>query len=54
MLRAALITYGLGAVVLVPSLWLLFRVFKADLPGAVEVATPGASGDVGQDRAAPG
>ena len=38
MLRAALVTYGLGAIVLVPSLWLLFRVFKADLPGAVEVA----------------
>jgi cytochrome bd ubiquinol oxidase subunit II len=54
MLRAALITYGLGAVILVPSLWLLFRVFKADLPGAVEVATPGAGGEVGPDRNATG
>lgn len=37
MLRAALITFGLGALVLVPSLILLFRVFKADLPGGLEV-----------------
>lgn len=49
MLRAALITYGLGAVVLVPSLWLLFRVFKADLPGAVEVATVHGGGEVERD-----
>jgi cytochrome d ubiquinol oxidase subunit II len=50
MMRAALVTYGVGAVILIPSLWLLFRVFKADLPGAVEVAHAGA----GEDRAATG
>ncbi len=48
MLRAALITYGIGAVILIPSLWLLFRVFKANLPGAVEVA-PGRGGEVPHD-----
>ncbi|MFT4040846.1 MAG: cytochrome d ubiquinol oxidase subunit II [Thermomicrobiales bacterium] len=37
MLRAALITFGIGSLVLVPSLALLFRVFKADLPGGLEV-----------------
>jgi cytochrome d ubiquinol oxidase subunit II len=37
MLRATLVIYGLGALILVPSFWLLFKVFKADLPGAVEV-----------------
>jgi cytochrome d ubiquinol oxidase subunit II len=37
MLRAALVVFGLGALVLIPSLWFLFRVFKADLPGVVEV-----------------
>jgi cytochrome d ubiquinol oxidase subunit II len=49
MLRAALITYGIGAVILVPSLWLLFRVFKADLPGAVEVA-PASGGGPGEQN----
>ncbi len=36
MMRAALIVFGLGAIFLLPSLWFLFRVFKADLPGAAE------------------
>jgi cytochrome d ubiquinol oxidase subunit II len=54
MLRAALITYGLGAVILVPSLWLLFRVFKADLPGAVEVVPASGGGPGEQDRDATG
>ena len=36
MMRAALIVFGIGALFLVPSLWFLFRVFKADLPGEVE------------------
>ena len=54
MLRAALATYGLGAIILIPSLWLLFKVFKADLPGAVEVA-PRSSGDgIAPDRDASG
>jgi cytochrome bd ubiquinol oxidase subunit II len=38
MMRAALVVFGIGALFLLPSLWYLFRVFKADLPGAVEVA----------------
>ncbi len=54
MLRAALITYGLGALVLIPSLWLLFRIFKADLPGAVEVAPVRGDGSVELDRDATG
>ena len=37
MMRAALVTFGIGALFLIPSLWFLYRVFKADLPGAVEV-----------------
>ena len=37
MMRAALIVFGLGALFLVPSLWFLFTVFKADLPGVTEV-----------------
>jgi cytochrome d ubiquinol oxidase subunit II len=43
MMRAALIVFAIGAMFLVPSLWFLFTVFKADLPGAVDVG-PGASG----------
>jgi cytochrome bd ubiquinol oxidase subunit II len=39
-LRALLIVLGLGSVVLVPSLWLLFAVFKGDNP-AVEPAQTG-------------
>jgi cytochrome d ubiquinol oxidase subunit II len=42
MMRAALVVLGIGALFLLPSLWFLFRVFKAELPGAVDVA-PGAS-----------
>ena len=49
MMRAALITYGIGAVILAPSLWLLFRVFKVNLPGAVEVAPEGSAGESSQD-----
>lgn len=42
MQRAALIVFGLGALFLIPSLWLLFRVFKSDLPGiAHETGDPG-------------
>ena len=37
MMRAALVVFGIGALFLIPSLWVLFKVFKADLPGAVEV-----------------
>jgi cytochrome d ubiquinol oxidase subunit II len=37
MMRAALIVFGLGALFLLPTHWFLFRVFKAGLPGAVEV-----------------
>lgn len=37
MMRAALVVFGIGAFFLLPSLWLLFRVFKGDLPGAVDV-----------------
>jgi cytochrome d ubiquinol oxidase subunit II len=37
MMRASLVVFGLGALVLLPSLWFLFHVFKADLPGVVEV-----------------
>lgn len=37
MMRASLVVFGLGALVLLPSLWFLFHVFKADLPGAVDV-----------------
>ena len=37
MMRAALIVFGIGALFLIPSLWFLYRVFKADLPGAVGV-----------------
>ncbi len=37
MMRAALVVFGIGALFLIPSLWFLFRVFKADLPGAVDV-----------------
>ena len=54
MMRAALITYGVGAIILIPSLWLLFRVFKADLPGAVEVAPANAGGPGEQNRDATG
>lgn len=43
MMRAALIVFGIGALFLLPSLWLLFRVFKADLPGVAEVGQ-GAAG----------
>ena len=50
MMRAALVTYGLGAIVLIPSLWLLFKVFKADLPGAVEVSPATDGGSVAEDR----
>jgi cytochrome d ubiquinol oxidase subunit II len=41
MMRAALVVLGIGALFLTPSLWLLYRVFKADLPGAVDVETRG-------------
>ncbi|MGH2617875.1 MAG: cytochrome d ubiquinol oxidase subunit II [Thermomicrobiales bacterium] len=37
MLRAALVVFGIGALFLLPSLWFLYRVFKAELPGAVAV-----------------
>lgn len=37
MQRAALIVFAVGALFLIPSLWFLYRVFKTDLPGAVEV-----------------
>jgi cytochrome bd ubiquinol oxidase subunit II len=37
MMRAALIVFAIGALFLIPSLWFLYRVFKADLPGAVDV-----------------
>jgi cytochrome d ubiquinol oxidase subunit II len=37
MMRAALIVFGIGALFLLPSLWLLFTVFKANLPGVAEV-----------------
>jgi hypothetical protein len=37
MMRAALVVFGIGALFLIPSLWFLFKVFKADLPGAVDV-----------------
>ena len=37
MMRAALVTFGIGAFFLLPSLWFLYRVFKAELPGAVDV-----------------
>ncbi len=47
MMRAALVTFGIGAFFLAPSLWLLFRVFKADLPGAVDVGY-GSSGREGR------
>jgi cytochrome d ubiquinol oxidase subunit II len=33
MMRAALITFAIGAIFLVPSLWFLYTVFKGDLPG---------------------
>jgi cytochrome d ubiquinol oxidase subunit II len=36
MMRAALIVFFVGALFLAPSLWFLYRVFKADLPGEVE------------------
>ncbi|MFN8591057.1 MAG: cytochrome d ubiquinol oxidase subunit II [Thermomicrobiales bacterium] len=39
MQRAALIVFGLGAVLLIPSLWLLYRVFKRDLPGAAPLSS---------------
>jgi cytochrome d ubiquinol oxidase subunit II len=39
MMRAALVVFGIGALFLIPSLWFLYRVFKGDLPGAVEVET---------------
>ncbi|MCC2626639.1 MAG: hypothetical protein K0S14_289, partial [Thermomicrobiales bacterium] len=32
-----LVVFGIGALFLIPSLWFLFTVFKADLPGAVDV-----------------
>lgn len=41
MMRAALVVFGLGALFLLPSLWFLFRVFKADLPGVVETESGG-------------
>ena len=53
-MRAALVTYGIGAVILIPSLWLLFKVFKADLPGVVEVARAGERGVGEQERDATG
>lgn len=53
MMRAALIVFGLGALFLLPSLWFLYRVFKADLPGAVEVGR-GARGDVSSSGASRG
>ena len=36
MMRAALIVFGIGAIFLIPSLWLLYSVFKRGLPGAAE------------------
>jgi cytochrome d ubiquinol oxidase subunit II len=36
LMRAALIVFIVGALFLAPSLWFLYRVFKADLPGEVE------------------
>jgi cytochrome d ubiquinol oxidase subunit II len=36
MMRAALVVFGIGALFLIPSLWFLYSVFKADLPGAVD------------------
>src|SRR3954465_14231978 len=33
-LRAPLIVFGIGAIFLIPSLWLLYSVFKGQLPGA--------------------
>jgi cytochrome d ubiquinol oxidase subunit II len=47
MLRAALIVFAIGALFLAPSLWLLYTVFKANLPGTAEIqggATGRASG----------
>ena len=38
-----LVVFGIGALFLIPSLWFLFTVFKADLLGAVDVGY-GASG----------
>jgi cytochrome d ubiquinol oxidase subunit II len=43
MMRAALVVFGIGALFLIPSLWFLFSVFKADLPGAAEVGTGAAT-----------
>lgn len=40
MMRAALIVFAIGGAFLLPSFWLLFRVFKANLPGAVDVPPP--------------
>jgi hypothetical protein len=34
----SLIVFGIGALFLLPSLWFLYTVFKADLPGAVDAA----------------
>ena len=39
MMRAALVVFGIGALFLLPSLWFLYRVFKAELPGAVNVGS---------------
>ena len=36
MMRAALVVFGIGALFLLPSLWFLYKVFKAELPGAVD------------------
>jgi cytochrome d ubiquinol oxidase subunit II len=49
MMRAALVVFGIGALFLIPSLWFLFSVFKADLPGAVDV-NYGAKGQEPQRR----
>jgi cytochrome d ubiquinol oxidase subunit II len=46
MMRAALIVFGIGALVLLPSLWFLFTVFKADLPGAVDVGSGASATDL--------
>ena len=37
MMRAALVVFAIGALFLIPSLVFLFSVFKANLPGAVDV-----------------
>ena len=47
MLRATLIVFGIGAIFLIPSLWFLFSVFKADLPGAVDAGYGVSDGERG-------